>query len=113
MVGVAVRSECESRLRGLDDEVMEYVVEMVGGDEDSPSVASALSLFILSCGLASLEDEAARMIDDLFNAIGRKGEGGEEGVEGSPPPKLRILDQKTSIADSDAHLFRDKTADEL
>ncbi|KAL3902548.1 MAG: hypothetical protein SGPRY_012022 [Prymnesium sp.] len=26
---------------------------------------------------------------------------------------MRILDQKTSIADSDAHLFRDKTADEL
>ncbi|KAL1508734.1 hypothetical protein AB1Y20_004829 [Prymnesium parvum] len=101
------REACDALLAGLDEEVLAYVVDMLQGEEDQETMRATLAAFLLSCDHCASEDEAVAKCAELFAAL----HPAEEAA--APAPQLRVLDKKTSLADADAHLFRDKAADQL
>ena len=105
------REACSTLLSGLDEDILEYVIGMLEGDEDQETMEAAVAEFLLSCDHCATEDEAVAKCTELFAALKSSALAVE--AEVTAAPGLRILDQKVSIAEADAHLFRDTTKDEL
>lgn len=103
------REACTSLLNGLDEDILEYVIGMLEGDEDQETMEAAVADFLISCDHCATEDEATAKCRELFDALKASALASEAETE----PELRVLDQKVNMADTDAHLFRDTTKDEL
>ena len=110
-VAMDAREACSSLLAGLDEDILEYVIQMLEGDEDQETMEEAVKDFLLSCEHCATEDEAVTKCTELFASLKSSALAVEEEV--AQEVGLRILNQKVSIAEVDAHLFRDTTKDEL
>lgn len=105
------REACSTVLAGLDEDVLEYVVGMLEGDEDQETMEALVAEMLLSNDHVATEDEATTKCRALFAALSSAALAME--APAAPSAELRVLAQKTTFAESDAHLFRDTAKDEL
>ena len=93
------REACNAHLSGLDEDILEYVIGMLEGDEDQETMTTAVSDFLLSTEYCASEDEAMAKVTDLFAALKSSA-----AAEAEAPAALRVLDKKINMAEDDAHL---------
>ena len=95
---------CNKLLSGLDEDVLEYVVGMLEGDEEQEEIEGPLADFLMSCEHCGTEEEAAAKCAEIFAALNIGGSSSAAKDVSDAAPKL--LASKTSMADGDAKLFR-------
>jgi ATP-binding cassette subfamily F protein 3 len=109
----AVRSSCSLLLAGIDEDVMEYIVEMfINGDDTGESLVQALKEFILSyefCADEASSEAKARAlvaaISPSAEAAGGAGDGrAAGGLASSAAPKL--LEESVTLAKVGGELFK-------
>ena len=103
---MAARTACDRVLAGLDEDIFNYIVDMLEGDEERDEMQEAISDFLLSCEYVGTEDEAAGKCSELFVAMGSSWKANARVDESEAAVKL--LDAPTSLAESDEKLFRAK-----
>ena len=70
MDDASVRNLCLEHLpSGLDDDILDYIVSMMEGDEDTSEKQEALEGFLVSCGVVETEDEATEQCRKLLAAL--------------------------------------------
>ena len=94
---------CARILSGLDEDILEYICGMLDGDEEPEEMEAAVSDFLLSCEYCSSEEAALAKCKELFAELGVNKKVVD--VSDSLP---KMLASKTSMADADQHLFREK-----
>ena len=100
------RDACTRLLVGLDEDIREYIIDMLGGDETEEEMREAVGEFLLSTGHCDSEDAAMAQVRELFASL--------TAATPSEPAQLqaelKILDATVNMAASadDAKLFRDK-----
>ena len=94
---------CALILSGLDEDILEYICGMLDGDEEPEEMEAAVSDFLLSCEYCSSEEAALAKCKELFAELGVNKKVVD--VSDSLP---KMLASKTSMADADQHLFREK-----
>ena len=99
------RAACGRLLDGLDEDIMDYIVNMLEGDEDKDEMRDAVVQFLVSCECCPDDDAALAKCTELFAALG-KFESNVEPVDVSDAP-LKLLSKTTTMADSDNKLFRE------
>eukprot|EP00315_Gephyrocapsa_oceanica_P024718 CAMPEP_0185468454 /NCGR_PEP_ID=MMETSP1365-20130426/97738_1 /TAXON_ID=38817 /ORGANISM="Gephyrocapsa oceanica, Strain RCC1303" /LENGTH=897 /DNA_ID=CAMNT_0028075193 /DNA_START=42 /DNA_END=2736 /DNA_ORIENTATION=- len=107
------RDTASTLLAGLDEDVLEYLVTMLEGDEEQEAMEATVAEFLLSTEHVATEEEATAKCRELFAALSCAGAADAAETAAAPEPELKALEQKTSIAESDSHLFRDVSKDEL
>ena len=65
----SARDICSALLAELDDDIREYIISMLEGDEDQDEKEEAVYDFLLSTGLSPDEDAATAKCRELFAAI--------------------------------------------
>ena len=64
-----VRATCVAKLKGLDEDVLEYVIGMLEGDESDDDKSEALSSFLISCEHCATEEQATATCSELMAAL--------------------------------------------
>ena len=100
----SARDTCTELLQGLDEDILEYLIAMLEGDEDQETMEVAVAEFLLSCEHCATEDEATTKCRELFAALSSVGMADPSPADSSVP---RMLESKTSLAEQDAALFRE------
>ena len=101
-----VRSTCVAKLAGLDEDILEYVIGMLEGDEDEDEKSEALSGFLMSCDYCKSEEEASAKCADLLTALRPSVDVSDAAAAEADAAPLRLLGEKMSLADTDSKLFR-------
>uniref|UniRef100_A0A7S3TIU4 ABC transporter domain-containing protein n=1 Tax=Emiliania huxleyi TaxID=2903 RepID=A0A7S3TIU4_EMIHU len=109
----SARDTASTLLAGLDEDVLDYLVTMLEGDEEQEAMEATVAEFLLSTEHVATEEEATAKCRELFAALSCAGAADAAETAAAPEPELKVLEQKTSIAESDSHLFRDVSKDEL
>jgi ATP-binding cassette subfamily F protein 3 len=104
-----VRSACSSLLAGIDEDVMEYIVEMfINGDDMGEPLVEALKEFILSYEFCPDEESSEAKARELVAAIippaGAVGGAGDRRASGRGEPKL--LQESVTLAKVGGELFK-------
>jgi len=107
----AVRSACSSLLSGLDEDVMEYIVEMfINGDDTGEALASAVSEFLLGNEYCTDDVAAAAKARELMAAITPAGDaaGPANAAAGreADPTAPRLLAESVNLAQVGGELFK-------
>lgn len=100
-----VRATCVAALKGLDDDILEYVIGMLEGDEDEDEKREALEGFLVSCEHCSTEDEAAAKTKELLTALRPPAVDVVDAPAADDADVPKLLSKATSLAESDASLF--------
>jgi len=102
-----VRATCTEKLAGLDEDILDYIISMLEGDETEDEKSEAISSFLLSCEHCSSDEEAAAKCADLLAALkpplSAVDISDTPAADGSAP--LKLLSAPTSMAAGDAKLF--------
>ena len=90
-----VRNICTSHLpSGLDVDIIDYIVNMMEGEEEETEKREALEGFLLSCGVVESEDEATVQCRKLLDALAPLA---AQAVDLSDPG-LKVLSKATTMA---------------
>ena len=100
-----VRATCVAKLSGLDEDVLEYVIGMLEGDESDDDKSEALSSFLISCEHCATEEQATATCSELMAALKPPSVDVSDAAEEASAAPLKLLSAPTSLADSDAKLF--------
>ena len=94
-----VRTTCEEHLKGLDSDILDYIVDMLNGDEEEAEKAEALTGFLVDSQLWSTEEEATAKCTELLDLL-------------RPPTKaVEISDEAPAVKLMDAPLKLDEGDD--
>ena len=100
-----VRATCEKALQGLDDDILEYVIGMLEGDEDEDEKREALSAFLVSCDHCSTEEEAVAKTEELLTAIRPATSVDVSDATATDDSVPKLLAKTTTFAETDESLF--------
>eukprot|EP00965_Chrysotila_dentata_P082942 2736595-Pleurochrysis_carterae.AAC.1 len=102
----AARRACVSLLDGLDDDVLEYLIATLEGDEDEGDKAETVASFLVSCGRCEDDGAAAELAAAVMRAMGTNAK--KEPVSSAP---LKLLNAPTSFAAMDPKLMQSESAE--
>ena len=99
------REACNRLLVELDEDIRNYIIDMLGGDESEEEMKAAVSDFLVSTEHCADEDAAMVKVTELFASLSAATPGDPATLNA----ELRILDATVSLAASaDDKLFREK-----
>ena len=97
------RAACNRLLVELDEDIRDYIIEMLGGDESEEEMKAAVTDFLVSTEHCA--DEATIKVTELFASLSAATPTDPATLNA----ELRILDATVSLAVSaDDRLFREK-----
>ena len=95
---------CNKLLVELDEDIREYIIGMLEGDESEEEMKEAISEFLLSTGDCADEDAATAKVTELFASLSAATPDDAETLQS----ELKILDATVKMSAGDEHLFREK-----
>ena len=99
------REACNRLLVELDEDIRNYIIDMLGGDESEEEMKAAVSDFLVSTEHCADEDAAMVKVTELFASLSAATPADPATLNA----ELRILDATVSLAASaDDKLFREK-----
>ena len=100
------REACNRLLVELDEDIRDYIIDMLGGDESEEEMKAAVTDFLVSTEHCADEDEATVKVTELFASLSAATPTDPETLHA----ELRILDATVNMAASadDERLFREK-----
>ncbi len=100
------REACHRLLVDLDEDIRDYIIDMLGGDETEEEMKAAVTEFLVSTEHCADEDEATAKVTELFASLTAATPADPETLQ----TELRILDATVNMAalTDDAKLFREK-----
>ena len=99
------REACNRLLVELDEDIRDYIIDMLGGDESEEEMKAAVTDFLVSTEHCADEDEATIKVTELFASLSAATPTDPATLNA----ELRILDSTVSLAASaDDKLFREK-----
>ena len=99
------REACNRLLVELDEDIRNYIIDMLGGDESEEEMKAAVRDFLVSTEHCADEDAAMVKVTELFASLSAATPADPATLNA----ELRILDATVSLAASaDDKLFREK-----
>jgi len=99
------RDACNRLLVELDEDIRDYIIEMLGGDESEEEMKAAVTDFLVSTEHCADEDQVTLKVTELFASLSAATPTDPATLNA----ELRILDSTVSLAASaDDRLFREK-----
>ena len=99
------REACHRLLVDLDEDIRDYIIDMLGGDETEEEMKAAVTEFLVSTEHCADEEEATAKVTELFASLPAATPADPETLQ----TELRILDATVNMAalTDDAKLFRE------
>ena len=101
-----VRTTCEEHLKSLDSDILDYIVDMLNGDEEEAEKAEALTGFLVDSQLWSTEEEATAKCTELLDLL-RPPTKAVEISDDAPAVKLMDAPLKLDEGDDVGNIFKE------
>ena len=99
------RDACNRLLVELDEDIRDYIIEMLGGDESEEEMKAAVTDFLVSTEHCADEDQVTLKVTELFASLSAATPTDPATLDA----ELRVLDATVSLsASADDRLFREK-----
>ena len=98
------REACNKLLVELEEDIREYIIGMLEGDETEEEMKEAISEFLLSTGDCADEDAATAKVTELFASLSAATPDDPATLQ----TELKILDATVKMSAGDERLFREK-----
>ena len=102
-MAVDAREACARLLAGLDEDILDYIVGTLEGDEELEEMQEAVTAFLISCEHCADEGSAIAKCTELFGELGLTG-AAPAAPESDEP--LKLLSKTTTMAEDAGKLFR-------
>ena len=88
----SARDTASTLLAGLDEDVLDYLVTMLEGDEEQEAMEATVAEFLLSTEHVATEEEATAKCRELFAALSCAGAADAAETAAAPEPELKVLE---------------------